>query len=121
MNNLRRCEGQLLDGDWSASARVANRVVGAGDAAYYANKGLIHAELASNCGVGTVAFVQGMGGRVQYVGAADVNEAVPARNRSAAGALSLSLVSVGPVLASFGDDLGAAAEILQLGQVWPAQ
>jgi hypothetical protein len=74
----------LLDGDWSASPRAANlecdRVVG-GDAGYNANKGLIRAELASNRSVAPVAFVQGMGGRVRCVGAADVNEAIPAANR----------------------------------------
>jgi hypothetical protein len=97
-----------------ASPRAANlecdRVVG-GDAGYNANRGLIRAELESNRSIAPVAFVQGIGGRVRCVGAADVTKLYrPPINEQPARCLRPSSQLL-PVLAAFGDDPGAAAEI----------
>src|ERR1700722_10136608 len=55
-----------------------------------------------------------MGGRVRCVGAADVNEAVPARINEQPALCLRRASQLLAVLIAFGDDSGAAAEILQL-------
>ena len=55
-----------------------------------------------------------MGGRVRCVGAADVNEAVPARINEQPARCLRRASQLLPVLLAFGDDPSTAAEILQL-------